>query len=173
MKTFKLLTFGLFLLLAGSAQSQVAINVHIGSPPQWGPVGYSEARYYYLPDVESYYDVQASRFIYFNGVTWVHRTYLPSRYRNYDLYGGYKVVMTDYRGNRPYSYFKTHKMKYRKGYRGHEQRNIGVRPGNGNHGDNNRYQYQSHKDDRNKGYEKENKRNEKNDRGKNDKHGKK
>lgn len=177
MKTCKLLAFGLFLLLAGSVQGQVSINVHLGTPPQWGPAGHSEARYYYLPDVESYYDVQASRFIYFNGRTWVHRTSLPARYRNYDLYSGYKVVMTDYRGNRPYSYFRTHKMKYARGYRGHEQRNIGDRPGRGNNGDNNRFENNSSRNDRNKEYKKENKREEKenrgNGRGNDDKHGRK
>jgi hypothetical protein len=173
MKTFKLLAFGLFLLLAGSVQGQVSINVHLGTPPQWGPAGHSEARYYYLPDVESYYDVQTSRFIYFDGRTWVHRANLPARYRNYDLYNGYKVVMSDYRGNRPYSNFKSHKMKYARGYRGQEQHNIGVRPGN--RGDNNRFDNNSSKNDRNQGNKKDNKRNEKenrgNDRGNNDKHG--
>lgn len=172
MKAFKLFAFGLFLLLAGSAQGQVSINVHLGTPPQWGPEGYSEARYYYLPDVESYYDVRASRFIYFNGRTWVHRTSLPARYRNYDLYNGYKVVMTDYRGNRPYSYFRTHKVKYARGYRGHEQRSIGVRPGNGNHNANKHYQNNSPRNDRNQGYKNDNKRNGNDKHGKNGKHGK-
>ena len=168
MKTFKLLAFGLFLLLAGSVQGQVSINVHLGTPPQWGPAGHSEARYYYLPDVESYYDVQTSRFIYFNGRTWVHRTSLPARYRNYDLYNGYKVVMTDYRGNRPYSYFRSHKMKYARGYRGQEQHNIGVRPGRGNNG---HFENNSSRNDNNHGNKNDNKRNEKGNRGNNDKHG--
>lgn len=117
---------------SATLQAQVSVNVNIGSPPQWGPVGYSEAQYYYLPDVEAYYDVPSSRFIYYERGVWVHRTYLPSRYRNYDLYGGYKVVMTDYRGNAPYAHFKDHRTKYAKGYRGHAQRNIGARPARGN-----------------------------------------
>ena len=168
MKSFKLLAFGLFLLLAGSVQGQISINVHLGTPPQWGPAGHSEARYYYLPDVESYYDVQASRFIYFNGRTWVHRASLPGRYRNYDLYNGYKVVMTGYRGNRPYSYFRTHKVKYARGYRGHEQRTIGVRPGRGNNG---HFENNSSRNNRNEGNRKDNKRYEKENRGNNGKHG--
>ena len=132
MKTLKLIILGMVLCFAGSVQAQVSVNVNIGAPPQWGPSGYSDVRYYYLPDVESYYDVQSSRFIYYERGVWVHRTYLPARYRNYDLYGGYKVVMNDYRGDRPYGNFKEYKVKYKKGYRGHEQHNIGVRPGKGN-----------------------------------------
>ncbi len=128
MKTLKLIAFGIALFLASATQAQISFSVHLGTPPQWGPEGYSGARYYYLPDVEAYYDVQTSRFIYLDGRTWVHRTYLPARYRDYDLYNGYKVVMTDYHGNTPYQYHKQYRVKYARGYRGHEQRNIGRRP---------------------------------------------
>lgn len=123
MKVLKLIFFGLMLTLAGSVTSQLRVRVNIGTPPAWGPSGYDDVRYYYLPDVEAYYDVQNSMFIYISGNRWVHRSYLPSLYRNYDLYGGYKVVMNDYRGNSPYSHFREHKMKYEKGYRGEEQEN--------------------------------------------------
>jgi hypothetical protein len=133
MKTIKLLVVGLMLMLAGSAQSQLSVNLHIGTPPAWGPAGYSDVRYYYLPDVEAYYDVQTSMFIYVSGNQWVRRSYLPTRYRNYDLYHGYKVVMNDYRGNSPYSRFKEHKVKYGRGYRGEEQRNVGERNGRQTH----------------------------------------
>ena len=141
MKTLKVIGFGIALFFAGTVQTQAQVSLHIniGSPPQWGPEGYTEERYYYLPDVEAYYDVQTSMFIYFGNGVWIHRSYLPERYRNYDLYGGYKVVMTDYHGNHPYFHFREHKMKYAKGYRGHEQRNIGHRPGENSH-ERDRYQ---------------------------------
>ncbi len=122
---------GLVLFLAVSMQAQVSVNVNIGSPPLWGPVGYTEVRYYYLPDVEAYYDIQSSMFICFVGGAWVHRDHLPSQYRSYDLYGGYKVVMTDYHGNAPYMNFKEHKNKYAKGYHGPEQKTYGEKPGKG------------------------------------------
>ena len=93
MKTLKLILLVTVLFVASNVQSQVSVNVNIGSPPPWGPVGYTEVRYYYLPDVEAYYDVQTSMFIYFGEGVWIHRTYLPARYRGYDLYYGYKVVM--------------------------------------------------------------------------------
>jgi len=134
MKALKFFTIGILIFFAYSGQAQISVNVNIGSPPQWGPVGYTDVQYYYLPDVEAYYDVPSSQFIYYSGGTWVHRTYLPSRYRNYDLYNGYKVVMTDYRGNAPYGHFKEHKIKYAKGYRGQAQKNIGERPQKGNSG---------------------------------------
>lgn len=132
MKAIKFFVIGILLFFAYSGQAQISVNVNIGSPPLWGPVGYTDVQYYYLPDVEAYYDVPSSMFIYYNGGTWVHRTYLPSRYRNYDLYNGYKVVMTDYRGNTPYTNFREYKVKYAKGYRGQAQKSIGERPAKGN-----------------------------------------
>lgn len=132
MKTLKLITIGILFFVVSTLQAQVSVNVNIGTPPAWGPAGYPSVRYYYLPDVEAYYDVQTSMFIYFSQGSWIRRTYLPSYYNNYDLYGGYKVVMPDYHGNSPYSFYKEHKMKYKKGYRGNAQKTNGQKPGNGN-----------------------------------------
>ena len=133
MKAIKFIILGIGLFFAGGMQAQISVNVNLGSPPQWGPSGYSDVRYYYLPDVHSYYDIQTSRFIYYSGNSWVHRKSLPAQYRNYDLYNGYKVVMTDYRGNAPYTYYKQHKVKYVKGYRGAPQKSIGNNPGKGHY----------------------------------------
>jgi len=141
MKTLKLFVVGMMLVFAGSVMGQISVKVHIGTPPAWGPAGYNSVKYYYLPDVEAYYDVQHSMFIYMVGNSWVHRSYLPARYKNYDLYGGYKVVMNDYHGNSPYTNFKSYKIKYAKGYRGKSQRNIGVR---NDRNDRNNNQVKSH-----------------------------
>lgn len=111
-----------------TAQSQVKVSVKIGTAPNWGPVGYTDVQYYYLPDIEVYYDINSNMFIYlYNGV-WIRRTYLPYRCRNYDLYGGYKVVLNHYHGHNPYGQFRNHRHRYGKGYRGRYQRNIGPRP---------------------------------------------
>ncbi|QOG00873.1 hypothetical protein [Flavobacterium sp. MDT1-60] len=128
MKTIKIAIAGLFLLVANATQAQVSINVNIGAPPAWGPTGYAETEYYYLPDIEAYYDVRASQFIYFGDGRWVRTTYLPRQYRNYDLYGGYKVVLNDYHGRTPYTYFDRHRVRYYKGYHGAPQRPYKPRP---------------------------------------------
>lgn len=125
MKTIKLLMVCLTILIAGFAQGQVSVNVNIGTPPAWGPVGYSDVRYYYLPDMEMYYDVHQSNFIYLHDNRWVYRNYLPVKYKSYNLYRGYKVPLQNYSGNYPYYFFKQHKVKYAKGYRGNLQKNIG------------------------------------------------
>lgn len=103
-----------------NAQVRLNVNVNIGSQPVWGPVGYDYVDYYYLPDIESYYYVPRHQFIYLSGGRWIYSSSLPPRYRNYDLYSGYKVVINQ---PRPYRYFNTHKVKY-SGYRGNHSQVI-------------------------------------------------
>ena len=130
MKILKLFVLGTMLFFAGSTQAQLSIRFNIGTPPSWGPSGYSDVRYYYLPDVQAYYDVPSSMFIYYDGGSWVRRSYLPYQYRNYDLYNGYKVVLKDYHGNTPYVQFNQHRKDYARGFSHESQRTIGERPGN-------------------------------------------
>ncbi|MFD2581838.1 hypothetical protein ACFSR6_05000 [Pedobacter vanadiisoli] len=98
------------------AKAQLNVNVNIGSQPLWGPVGYDHVDYYYLPDIESYYYVPKRQFVYLNGNDWVFANSLPSRYSNYDLYSGYKVVVNS---PRPYLNFRNDKVKYSK-YKGNK-----------------------------------------------------
>ncbi len=81
--------------MSQNVDAQVGVSVNIGVQPVWGPVGYDHADYYYLPDVDAYYDVPAHMFVYLDGGVWVHRAALPARYANFDLYHGYKVVIND------------------------------------------------------------------------------
>src|SRR6478735_9110320 len=85
------------------AKAQVSLQINIGSQPNWGPRGYDHVDYYYLPEVESYYYVPTRQFVYLERNKWVHRKSLPSRYRNYDLYQGRKVVI-----NEPRPYLQHH-----------------------------------------------------------------
>jgi hypothetical protein len=124
MKTLKFFLVGMMLILAGASQGQYSSRVHVGTPPPWGPAGYNNVRYYYLPDIEAYYDVRTAMFIYLVENRWVRSHYLPHRYRNYDLYHGYKVPMRDYYGDAPYSHFRDYRMRYSKGYHGGYQRTI-------------------------------------------------
>lgn len=106
-------------LKPASAQVHVNVNLNVGTQPEWGPVGYSYVRYYYLPDIDAYYDVPSHQFIYLQGNHWVFAASLPPRYRDYDLYRGYKVVVD---ADRPYlrdDYYRRAYGHYR-GYYGHQ-----------------------------------------------------
>ena len=155
MKNLKMIALGILMFFAStSINAQISVNVNLGSPPSWGPVGYSSADYYYLPDVQTYYDVRATQFIYLNNGAWIRSSRLPNQYRSYDLNRGYKVVLNDYHGARPYDNYRNHKVKYYKGYKGKPQKSIGYR----NHGNDNHKSYKaqgnfkSHGNDGNKGH---------------------
>lgn len=115
MKTLRYFSIFLFFCLAGKSHAQVSVSVNVGGRPDWGLAGFNNVNYYYLPDIQTYYDLRTSNFIYVKDGRWTRSRNLPIRYRNYDLYNGYKVVITDYNGNRPYNYFNKHRVKYHRG----------------------------------------------------------
>ncbi|MDI1255803.1 MAG: hypothetical protein PSV16_06860 [Flavobacterium sp.] len=112
MKTLKIIVLAIGIFLGSNAQAQLSVNVNIGTRPDWAPAAPVEVNYYYLPDVDSYYDVRESQYIYYGGGRWIHSRTLPVRYRNYDPYHGRTIVLTDYHGKTPYVLHKSHKTKY-------------------------------------------------------------
>lgn len=107
---------------AQTAVAQVRININIGSQPAWGPVGYDYARYYYLPEANAYYDVNAARFMYQRSGRWVTGRSLPPAYGRVDLYRTYKVVLN--RHYAPYRDNRNDMRQYGKYRNGHHQRII-------------------------------------------------
>jgi hypothetical protein len=153
MKTLKMITLGIMMFFASSSiNAQISVNVNLGLQPSWGPVGYSSVDYYYIPDVQSYYDVRTTQFIYLSNGAWIRSSRLPYQYRSYDLNRGYKVVLNDYHGSRPYDNYRNHKVKYYKGYKGRPQQSIGYRNrGNDNHRDDNHGNYRNNNGNDNHG----------------------
>jgi len=108
----KLMVLGMLGILGWlpyQASAQISVSLNIGSQPLWGPVGYDYVDNYYLPDVECYYNVPTRRFIYMDNNRWIHSASLPSRYRGYDLYSGYKVVVNS---RDPYRNFDRDRVAY-------------------------------------------------------------
>jgi hypothetical protein len=150
------------VLLVGSltaklADAQISFSLNIGSQPAWGPTGYDHAEFYYMPDIDTYYDVPNHQYVYLNGNTWTRSGSLPPRYANYDVYHGYKAVINQ---PTPWRNAATYRTKYA-GYRGrHDQAVIrdsrdqryqnhwnGDNHNNGNHNGN------GHNDHGNKGHD--------------------
>ncbi|MEJ8843108.1 hypothetical protein WG954_12025 [Lacibacter sp. H375] len=123
----------LMLLIGGLTTVQKAaaqININLGLQPAWGPAGYQHVDYYYLPDIETYYYVPNKQFIYLNNGKWIYSAGLPSRYRTYNLYNGYKVVVNE---PKPYLKHATYKVKYAK-YKGATGKQKTIKYSNGNAG---------------------------------------
>ena len=102
------------------AKAQVSLQVNIGTQPLWGPTGYDHASYYYLPDIDAYYDVQSQQYVYLEGGTWVTRPNLPPQYASYDLYHGYKAVIN---APTPWLHNATYRAKYGK-YKGRHDQHV-------------------------------------------------
>lgn len=113
---FTLLIGGLFI--TQSAEAQIRVNINIGAQPLWGPVGYDYVRYYYMPEIDVYYNVASRKYTYYQGNRWVTKSKLPGRYRNFDLYRTYKVVIND---QNPWSYHKRHRSDYGRYARNYHQ----------------------------------------------------
>lgn len=60
MKKF-LLAFALLIGVASfyntSEAQNINISINIGRQPAWGPVGYDYVDYYYMPDINCYFNV--------------------------------------------------------------------------------------------------------------------
>lgn len=108
-KLIMLSLLGIIGFLPYRAAAQISLNINIGSQPLWGPVGYDHVEYYYLPDIECYYNVPKRQFVYLDGGRWIFSNNLPSRYRGYDLYSGYKVVVNS---RDPYRNFARDRQQY-------------------------------------------------------------
>ncbi|SHK96571.1 hypothetical protein SAMN05444266_101744 [Chitinophaga jiangningensis] len=94
--------------------AQVRVNINIGSQPLWGPTGYDYVQYYYLPDVDAYYDVPNRQFIYQERNRWIYASALPAYY-HYDIDRCYKVVVNERDPFRRADYYRNTYGRY-KGY---------------------------------------------------------
>ncbi len=109
-----------FLFETTNAQIRARVNVNIGSQPVWGPTGYDQAEYYYLPDIDAYYWVPRRQYIYQERGRWMFAANLPGRYHDFDVYNSYKVVVNDYK---PYRHADMYRTKYG-GYKGRRDQEI-------------------------------------------------
>ncbi len=63
--------------------------------PTWAPAydNVPQTQYYYLPDIQVYYDVWHHEFVYMDNGSWVFAPVLPPMYAWYDLYHGHTVIL--------------------------------------------------------------------------------
>jgi len=154
MRTLKLIATGIILFAAANtSQAQVSVNVNIGTPavvvrPAWVPQNHLNVDFYYIPEIESYYDVSAGLYVYLNNGNWCRTRYVPARYRGCDLNHARRIELRGYHGSRPYAYYDNHKVKYYN--RGYDRGNRGYYEGR-RYSNNNRYadyrSYDRHHDD--------------------------
>lgn len=119
------------IAVAQPADAQVNVQINVGSQPAWGPVGYDYVRYYYLPEMNVYYDVVGRRYTYPHGNRWVTTRSLPRRYRHVDMHRTYKVVLNNPQPWRNHGsirkqygrYAHNHSQRVLRDHRGHDRYN--------------------------------------------------
>lgn len=118
-KVVFILGFGFATLALQPSHAQVSIQVNIGSQPAWGPTGYDYAQFYYIPDLNCYYDIARAMYIFLNPNSgyWYYTSQLPPSYRDFDLYNHYKVVVNR---SRPYEMNRQDRVRYAN-YKGSNQ----------------------------------------------------
>lgn len=120
-----------------SSKAQVSLSVHIGTPPVWAPPAYAHTtRYYYIPEIDSYYDAQNQGYYYNNGPGWVFSASLPGIYASYNI-ASLHHIRVNYYGARPYTYFASQRTVYVQRYHPVRYREVRQERGhydNGNHG---------------------------------------
>ncbi|MCZ2460339.1 MAG: hypothetical protein LC128_12040 [Chitinophagales bacterium] len=82
--------------------------------PTWAPAYYPGVRYYYLPDIETYYDLSDGDFVYLDNGQWMFSPVLPPIYANYNLYTGFVIALNTkvYRPWLHHQYYVSHYPRY-------------------------------------------------------------
>lgn len=83
----------MFLGLTNCGSSYPATSETQYSNPVWAPPYVSGVRYYYLPDIQSYYDLSYQDFVYLDNGQWVFSSSLPPMYSYYNLNTGFCVAL--------------------------------------------------------------------------------
>ncbi|WP_210513902.1 hypothetical protein [Hymenobacter terricola] len=111
MKSHQLLlafVFGAFAALATPtvAQAQVNLNVQLGHPA-WGPAAPAGSQYYYIPEIDGYYDLAARHYIVQRNGAWVPVATVPGYSTS-----SFHPVVVDYRGRQPWAQYRDHHARY-------------------------------------------------------------
>lgn len=125
MKLVKFLLTAVAFIAFNQLQAQVNPTTGKATPPDWGVAGQDNATYYYIPATETYYDIRKGEYVYQQNGKWMRTTTLPTAYKDYDLYNGYKVVLTD--DTEPFADYDNMRVKYAKDYKGEPQKTYKVK----------------------------------------------
>ena len=118
-KTALAALIGLLVLSnAPAARAQVRVGVQLGAPG-WGPQVGPNMQYYYLPELNAYYDLYNRAYLFFDGYNWVSSYALPPAYAGLDPYQFHPVPLP-YVGPQPWLYVQQYPQyvaPYRRYYR--------------------------------------------------------
>lgn len=82
--------------------------------PVWAPPYEAGVRYYYIPDIEAYYDLSSQEFAYLDNGQWLFSYSLPPMYSGFDLYNCFVVSLNRsvYQPWLHHQYYESHYPRY-------------------------------------------------------------
>jgi len=82
--------------------------------PDWAPTYYEGVRYYYLPDIEAYYDLSAREFVYLSNGQWYYSPNYPTSYVDFDLNTSFTIALdvNIYKPWMHHQYYVSHYPRY-------------------------------------------------------------
>ncbi len=82
--------------------------------PVWAPDYYYGTRYYYFPDIETYYDLATRNFVYLNNGQWLFVEALPPIYSAFNLRNAFIVIVNRsvYNPWMHHHYYNSHYPRY-------------------------------------------------------------
>jgi hypothetical protein len=89
-----------------AAQAQFGVNVQLGHPA-WGPVVPAGTQYYYVPELDGYYDLAAQRYLVQRNGQWLPVAAVPG----YNP-ASFHPVVVNYRGRQPWVQYRDHHARY-------------------------------------------------------------
>ena len=119
---FSFLLLSFFCLISTNIQAQTEVDL-----PNWAPKYIPETRYYYLPEIEIYYDIPSKMYIYYHENGWIRSENLPKKYRRYNLVEATKVSLFDI-GPNPYVYNENHRTQYSREHNREVKRSSNITP---------------------------------------------
>lgn len=124
MKPLKLFTFYFLLLITAVTMTGCYTSYYAETTPvrqnisyinpKWAPEYYESIRYYYLPDIECYYDLTMGQFIYLRNGRWYNSNSFPSFYYDFNLDNCFVVILNSnvYKPWLHHQYYLTHYPRY-------------------------------------------------------------
>ena len=90
--------FAPLLFVSCSVPLYVSSSTEMVQPPEWAPMydDVNTIHYYYIPDIQAYYDVYRHEFVYMEDGNWVFSAFLPGYYANFNINNAYVVVLNSY-----------------------------------------------------------------------------
>jgi hypothetical protein len=83
----------LLTMLSGFGTSSLQAQVVRYTNPVWAPAYYPGVRYYYIPDIEAYYDLSNQDFVYLDEGQWLFSYGLPPMYAGFDLFDAFVIAL--------------------------------------------------------------------------------